>query len=386
MRVRRRDVFSSLFAAALPAAAQTTQPAAAAAKLRFEQITNTPVIVPMKKGTVYTPDFGPTLDQRLVDFPKYPKFIIEIQASGGLSGIGESSREVPLASIRANAEWLKGKTIADLDFAKPSLGMPSGNTADAFEIAIYDILGKHLGLPVCALLGGCHQSKVAISYWTGQRTTKDMLEVCRKAVEGGFHNLKFKARKGENPKPLLEAAVKVAPGLTYIIDFNSSYADVAAFVNMASPLREFPLIIEDPVTKRLDWFKEIREKTKIPIALTPSNIQQAFEAVRTQSADVLNNSTGSREFVKMGFLAELAGMRMWHGSGVELGVRDMWFVHKAAATKSCTIGSDMLSYLREHDLLAQRFTPRQGFVEVPRTPGLGVDLDAAAVKHYRAKV
>lgn len=383
MRLRRRDTFAALLAPALPSPAPA-QSTSTASKLRFEKIDFTAVIVPMKQGTVYSPDFGPTLDQRLVDFPKYPKFIVEIQASGGLSGIGESSREVPVASVRANAEWLKGKTLADLDFAKPSLGMPSGTTSDAFEIAIYDILGKHLGLPVCALLGGCHQSKVAVSYWTGQRTTKDMLEVCRKAVEGGFHNLKFKARKGENPKALLEAAVKAAPGLTYIIDFNSSYDDVAAFVKMAAPLREFPLTIEDPVTKRLDWFRQVREQTKIPVALTPSGPKQALDALRENAADVFNNSMKSRDFVNLGYLAELSGVRMWHGSGVELGVRDMWFIHKAAATKSCTIGSDTLSYLREHDLLAERFTPKNGFLEVPKAPGLGVTLDKAAVRKFKA--
>jgi L-alanine-DL-glutamate epimerase-like enolase superfamily enzyme len=68
---------------------------------------------------------------------------------------------------------------------------------------------------------------------------------------------------------------------------------------------------------------------------------------------------------------------------VELGIRDMSFVHAAAATRSCTIPSDTLCYLRQSDLLATPFRVEKGYITVPNTPGLGVSLDEAALKKYR---
>jgi L-alanine-DL-glutamate epimerase-like enolase superfamily enzyme len=286
--------------------------------------------------------------------------------------------------VRRNAEWLQGKTFADLDFSKSSLGLPEPRTADGFEIAIFDLLGKVTGLTVCNLLGGCHQGRVAVSYWTGQRTVDDLVRVAERAVELGFRNLKFKGRFGDPVRLQLAAAAKAAPSLSFIVDFNSSYPDLASFLPLAHQLQGFPLTIEDPVPKRLDWFAELRRRTTIPYALTPSGPAQAFEAIRLNAVDVFNNSIGSRGFVQLGYVAELAGIPMWHGSGVELGIRDLWFVHKAAATRSCSVPSDTLCYLRESDLLAEAFRPVDGFVTVPRRPGLGAELDEAAVRRYRA--
>jgi L-alanine-DL-glutamate epimerase-like enolase superfamily enzyme len=90
-----------------------------------------------------------------------------------------------------------------------------------------------------------------------------------------------------------------------------------------------------------------------------------------------------RSFVRSARLAEFAGIPAWHGSGVELGIRDMSFVHAAAATRSCTIPSDTLCYLRQSDLLATPFRVEKGYITVPNTPGLGVSLDEAALKKYR---
>ena len=73
-----------------------------------------------------------------------------------------------------------------------------------------------------------------------------------------------------------------------------------------------------------------------------------------------------REFVKTAFLAEMAGIPIWHGSGIELGIRDMSFIHAAAATRSCTIPSDTVCFLRESDLLAKPFAVKDGYIEVPR--------------------
>jgi len=353
----------------------------AQSRLRIEKVDHHKVVVPMKKGTAVSLDY-PNLDRRLAEFDRYPKFILEIHASNGMTGIGETARQVPEESVRANAAHLRGRGLGDIDLGRESLGLPDPRTADAFEMAIYDLMGKTLGVPVCDLLGGRKQDKVAVSYWTGQRTIPDLLMVGRRAVELGFKNLKFKGRFGDPIVDQLDAVAKECPGLSFIIDFNSSYPDPGSFLPVAHRMQGYNVTIEDPVPKRLDWFHQLRDRLTIPFALTPSGPQQMFEAIRTGAVDVFNLGGDMRTFARMCHTAELGGIPAWHGSGAELGVRDMSFVHAAAATRACTIPSDTICFLRESDLLAQPFRVKDGFVDVPRSPGLGVDLDRDALKRF----
>ena len=372
----RRGLFSVLSGGLFQAWSQ-----AGAVKIERAEIIK--VVVPMKKGVVSSENFGPTLDMRLVEFDRYPKFILKLHASNGFVGLGETGRAVPEASVKQNAAYVEGKTLGDFDLSLPTLGLPGAVTADAFEIAIYDLLGKTAGMPVCALLGGAYQKKVAVSYWTGQRTFDDLVQVGLRAVELGFHNLKFKARFGDPIDQQLEAVARACPNLTFIVDFNSSYPDLHSFLPIAHRLQGYKLTIEDPFPKRLDWFKQLRSRLTIPFAITPAGPQQMWEAIRTEAVDVFNLGGDMRSFVRMGVTAERAGIPAWHGSGVELGIRDMSFIHAAAATLSCTIPSDTLCYLREHDLISPRFTVKDGFIAVPQKPGLGVAVDEDALKHYR---
>lgn len=378
----RRDLLKSL--ALMPAAGFISSVARldAAPPIKIERVEAIKVVVPMRAGAVLSENY-PNFDVRLRDFDKYPKFILKIYAGNGLLGLGETARDVPEAGVNANAAHLSGKTLADIKLGSASLGLPDPRTADAFEIAIYDLMGQALGVPVHGLLGGAAQSKIAVSYWTGQRTIEDLVRVGQRAVELGFRNLKFKARVGDPIHKQLDAVAKANPDLNFIVDFNSSYPNPASFLPVAQKLQGYNLIIEDPVPKRLEWFRQLRQRLTIPFALTPSNDAQLFEAVRSESCDVFNLGGDMRSFVRSAHLAQLAGIPAWHGSGVELGIRDMSFVHAAAATRSCTIPSDTLCYMRQSDLLATPFRVEKGYITVPDTPGLGVSLDEAAVKRYR---
>lgn len=380
----RRDMFKVL--ASIPAAGAGLLSSAsrlhAAAPVKIERVEAIRVVVPMRPGVVLSENY-PNFDVRLRDFDKSPKFILKIYAGNGLLGLGETAREVPEAGVNANIAYLSGKTLGDIKFGSASLGLPDSRTADGFEIALYDLMGQVLGVPVHGLLGGMAQSKIAVSYWTGQRTIEDLVRVGQRAVELGFRNLKFKARVGDPIHKQLDAVAKANPDLGFIVDFNSSYPDPASFLQVAQHLQGYNLIIEDPVPKRLEWFRQLRQRLTIPFALTPSNDAQLYEALRSEACDVLNLGGDMRSFVRSAHLAQLAGIPAWHGSGVELGIRDMSFVHAAAATRSCTIPSDTLCYMRQSDLLATPFRVEKGFIAVPDAPGLGVALDEAAVRRYR---
>ncbi|MBM3459970.1 MAG: hypothetical protein FJX77_15725 [Armatimonadetes bacterium] len=86
----------------------------------------------------------------------------------------------------------------------------------------------------------------------------------------------------------------------------------------------------------------------------------------------------------MAWLAEQAGIRVWHGSGVDLGIRDMAYVHASFAAANCTLPGDMVgNYLREDDLIREPIPIRDGYVDLPERPGLGVELDREALQRYQ---
>lgn len=57
--------------------------------------------------------------------------------------------------------------------------------------------------------------------------------------------------------------------------------------------------------------------------------------------------------------------------------------HVHAVICNATVPSDSLHFNRENDLIGGALTPVEGFVEVPTAPGLGIELDMAAVEKYR---
>jgi muconate cycloisomerase len=70
---------------------------------------------------------------------------------------------------------------------------------------------------------------------------------------------------------------------------------------------------------------------------------------------------------------------------MDLGIRDMSSVHAAAAA-GCRIPSDIIGHLlREDDLIVEPIRFEDGALVVPETPGLGVELDRAALEKYRVE-
>ena len=63
---------------------------------------------------------------------------------------------------------------------------------DGFEAAMFDLVGKKLGVPAYRLLGGAHRDAIDVDYWTGRRTTADAIRKAREGFAAGFHGIKFK--------------------------------------------------------------------------------------------------------------------------------------------------------------------------------------------------
>ena len=132
------------------------------------------VVVPERPGSVDSPEWGRQ------DWPDVPKQIVRISPDEGLSGIGETHRGLSTAAVLKSARLLEGRAVMKMRlqnvFLTRSLSLPSRASGepemdlgpyppgyDAFEMAVFDLIGQRLGVPVHALLGGAVRDRVTLS-------------------------------------------------------------------------------------------------------------------------------------------------------------------------------------------------------------------------------
>jgi muconate cycloisomerase len=358
---------------------------------------------------------GRWYDPGLSGFDAMHKWIIRIHTDGGLTGVGESSRGESAASIESGVAALLGCDPRTLPLAK--LPLPPGAAYNTFEMALFDLLGKAWGVPACQLLGGARQSHVVVDYWASRR---DPEATARQAAQGkarGFHGIKIKAAlsnpnaRAEVPHPMstispgdhsdwaavneddpvverVEAiAAACGPDFTITIDPNCRFYEPARTLRLARRLEAYNiLVLEDPIPWRdnIDAYVLLRQKSPLPVAMHVTTPEAVLAAIRANAVDYFNLAGSMADFVKMAWMAEQAGLRCWHGSGVDLGIRDMSYVHASVAAGNCTLPGDMVgNFLREDDLIVEPIPIVDGRIPAPTAPGLGVTLDEEALARYR---
>src|SRR6478672_1634470 len=139
--------------------------------LRITRITATPVVVPSRPDSIMSPELsddwsnspliGKTTNLSTARFPELPKYLLRARTDVGIAGLGETYRDVSVENLRRNARRLIGQRVMDLRWA--ALPIPEDREYDGFELLMYDVAGKALGLGVSQLLGGRCRTRVECS-------------------------------------------------------------------------------------------------------------------------------------------------------------------------------------------------------------------------------
>ena len=341
------------------------------------------VVVPMKPDSTYDQEVAE--DSR---FDLVPKIILQVHTDAGIIGIGETGRGEDYAAVERNAQFLRGRNVLDFNLTRPDLPARAGYTA--YEMAFYDIVGKALGWPVYKLLGGLAQRKVLVGYWCGRRTPEGMRRVAERAKAGKFTSIKMKNKQGDPVVQAVEVIHKVDPAIKVVVDPNTRYRSFQDFLPVGKALDAIGnmLVFEDPFDKRdFAGYRELRRQVKAHVALHLGDPLAMIEGIREKACSVFNTggNPGMASFVSNCYLAAAAGMPVWHGSGNDCGIVDASYLHSCAAAPNCTLPSDILSFLREDDLIVNPIEIRDSYAIVSDRPGLGVELDEDAVRRYLVK-
>jgi len=359
------------------------------------------VVVPTIPGTIHSPAFGPA------GWDQVPKFIIQLNTDDGLTGIGETHRGVPRSAVNDCVERVIGLDPLKLSLQylplnppRPDVQFPGrhweigGGTGvsnpahDAFEMALFDLVGKVLGVPVHFLLGGAFRTRVKADFWIGQQTPEDAARNVRLGRARGFGGVKMKCAIDDPWIDRIGAIVEAAGSdFRITIDPNERFYRPHEAIALARQLERFPNVevYEDPVPKwNLEWYRQIRAAVHVAIALHLGNPHDIVNAIKAEACDCMNLGGGMVQFIRNAAMAEAAGMACWHGSGNDLGIMEHSYLHAAAAARNCVLASDFVgSWTREDDLIVEPIHFDAGDALVPDRPGLGCELDLRAMAKYQ---
>jgi galactonate dehydratase len=263
------------------------------------------------------------------------------------------------------------------------------------EQALWDLTGKAMGVPVYKLLGGPMRDRIRIYSHCGGATPGEAAEAARRLVAQGFTALKTGVL-GPRPARIVEtpgwvdrvverfAAMRDGVGrdVDIAIDFHGAVSPQtsALLIHALEPYQ--PMFIEEPVQcQNEDVLAALAHKTHIPIA------------------------TGERLFTKWGFrrLLEIGAASILqpdisHAGGIyELRIiAGMAEAYYAGMAPHCPLGPIALAASLHLDAsipnfviqeqvslgegyLKEPFENKDGFIDLPQAPGLGVELDEEAM-------
>ncbi|MEZ4867330.1 MAG: enolase C-terminal domain-like protein [Caldilineaceae bacterium] len=350
------------------------------------------VVVPTIPGRVHSPEWVAE-----TGWDQVPKQIIRLNTDTELSGIGESYRGVTLDEVRQGAALLLGRDPATIilqdiygarrDGSETLVETGQGPAYDAFEMAVFDLVGRMHGLPAHALIGGAVRDHVRADYWMGQQTPEDSKRSVERALTLGFQGVKIKCRLEEPMVARLQAIRDVAgPAFKVTVDPNERFYTAAGTIALAHQLEALGNVevFEDPIPKSdLAGYIQIHEAMNLPLAMHLSDGPAILRGLKAGVLDCVNLNGGLVAFQRNAAVAAAGGLRCWHGSGNDLGIIETAYLHAAATAPNCTMASDFVgSWTREDDLIVEPLALADGSVAVPMIPGLGCQLDMAALTRY----
>jgi D-galactarolactone cycloisomerase len=271
----------------------------------------------------------------------------------------------------------------------------------AIDVAIFDALGKQLGQPVCKLLGGRARGHL-VAYASDGYFTEDpgnQLGDQLAGLEGqGFQGVKIKVGRGAAEDQTRVALSREVLGdeILLLVDANTSYTPAQALESMR---RIAPYDIhwyEEPLMPRdvagLEW---LHDRAPMPIASGEAlyTVHGFRPLLESGCLDVAMPDIaicgGLSEVRAIADLCALHGVRLsphvW-GSGVGLAAA----VHMAAALpdhphawpEPCLLEYDIGENALRDEILKRPLALKDGLMPVPEAPGLGTELDEAALEHY----
>ena len=375
--------------------------------MEVDAIEAIPLSYPLGEGNGYGSARG-TVEQRT-------STLIRVESTSGMVGWGEAFGPPQtiatliselLSDIIVGMDPFKVESLCEKNYAGLYHFGSSGLIQSAIsgvDIALWDLLGRELGQPIAQLLGGFERTEVTPYASTMYITNwgQDPVEPVEAAAKEGFTAAKIKIGRGlDDDVERVHTARKVlGDDATLMVDFNGNYRPKQA-ITVAKEIAPFDVYwLEEPVPpENHSGYREVSAAVDIPVA--------AGEAAyaRFDFADLIQERTidiAQPDVCKCGglsearFIGKLATMEnvqvsphVWTGAvgiaaSLQYAATIPSYPHSTNIPEPFYFEFDRAENGLRTDLLNEPFDPTDGTLEIPDSPGLGVEIDERALNKYR---
>lgn len=341
--------------------------------------------------------------------------VVKVTTSDGQHGWGEGYG--PATILESGIKFLESTVIGEnpleneviwnkmyrktLDFARRGVLMAS---ISALDIAIWDLKGKILNLPVSTLLGGAHRDKIqpyatGFYYMDHDNPARDFEKEAKLYLSQGFKAFKMKVGLGieKDVKYVKLLRELLGPEAKLMVDSNHAYT-LREATELSRKIEKYDIgWFEEPISPEFyEQYNELKSKTSIPIAGGECEYTRfGFnQLIKNKSVDILQPdicaSGGLTEAKRIGALASANGIDLIpHTWGTSIGIHvALHFISNIESIPGRMYQPNFLiEYDQTENALRENLTfpsivMKDGMLEVPKRPGLGIDVDEDVLRRY----
>src|SRR4051812_11572328 len=339
-----------------------------------------------------------------------PILLVTVTTRGAAQGIGEgtvpggpwwggeSVETMQVIIERYLAPLLVGRRVDDIAGIQQAMNDVVNTNLyakAAVEVALHDAWARSLGVPVHTLLGGLARTSIPVTWALGTESAAEVIDEAQGKLADGLHT-SFKLKMGaqdpaDDVARVAEVAGKLAGRASVRVDINARW-DLLTSLRWLPRLAETGVdLIEQPVPgAEYEWLAEINAALPIPVMADESlrTPTDALRLVKLRAADVFSLKTtksgGLRYTRAITDIATAAGIPCHGGTSIEGPIGTVASLHLACAMPGVTYGSELFGpLLMAEELLTEPLSYADGTLHLPDGPGLGVELDPAAVARLR---
>jgi L-alanine-DL-glutamate epimerase-like enolase superfamily enzyme len=352
--------------------------------VRISGLETTPVTVPMREPLVWPGGTRHTASG----------LVIELRTDDGLVGIGEcpgpTLPAIQTIVERELAQFLIGqdpfaveRLVHRMEEFSRNWNQLAAYAISGIEMALLDLKGKALDLPVAELLGGvCRDEARVVGYLFIDEPTANA-DRAADFVARGYDELKLKVGRdlAQDHDTLAAIRDRVGPGVKIRIDANMMWSAPAAIKWIRGLSRYDLQYVEQPVPDfDLAALAQVRRAVDVPIAADEActDLRSVLALLRAEACDVFvvypSEAGGLTRARHIAAVADAAGKWCVVGSWAELGVATAANAHLVASSTNFPFANDTHYPLQETDVLDEPLDLDGGTLTLPRGPGLGVSL------------
>jgi muconate cycloisomerase len=363
--------------------------------LAIRRVDAIPVALPLKKP----------MRMAGVEMTRALNVVVRIEAKDGTVGWGEAASAPTMTGdtlgglVAAVRDYLAPILVGKNAWERPALvrrmkAVLIGNSGahSAVEMALLDLAGRAVQVPLIDLVGGAVRAGVAPMWLLGNDTTEEDIAEAHEREAVGFHFFKLKV----GVKPLeAEIAGTVAlraalgPDVPLCADANCGFTFGTAQRYLEGSRSADLLFLEQPLAPAdLDGFAALARNAPVPLG-----VDEAIHSLADIDAHARSGAGGvSLKLIKLGgigpaieaaYLCQRLGLKVNVASKIaESSIASAALLHLACAIPQSDWGVSLTHFYLAEDLVKRPLPLGDGMVARPGGPGLGVEVDEAAVARF----